>query len=86
VKEVQDATGQPVHLPHDDGVEALRRVQGRPPARPVLRGASDFRLFVITPDLRRRRARDTQVPPYHQQYLAKNPGGYCNHGFCQVAC
>ncbi len=22
---------------------------------------------------------------YHQQYLAKNPRGYCNHGFCQVA-
>ena len=22
---------------------------------------------------------------YHQQYLAKNPYGYCNHGFCQVA-
>ncbi|MBW3648708.1 MAG: peptide-methionine (S)-S-oxide reductase MsrA, partial [Actinobacteria bacterium] len=22
--------------------------------------------------------------PYHQQYLHKNPGGYCNHGFCQV--
>ena len=22
---------------------------------------------------------------YHQQYLHKNPGGYCNHGFCQVA-
>lgn len=22
---------------------------------------------------------------YHQQYLAKNPGGYCNHGFCQMA-
>ena len=22
--------------------------------------------------------------PYHQQYLSKNPGGYCNHGFCQV--
>jgi peptide-methionine (S)-S-oxide reductase len=21
---------------------------------------------------------------YHQQYLAKNPAGYCNHGFCQV--
>ena len=21
---------------------------------------------------------------YHQQYLARNPGGYCNHGFCQV--
>ena len=21
---------------------------------------------------------------YHQQYLFKNPGGYCNHGFCQV--
>ncbi len=21
---------------------------------------------------------------YHQQYLAKNPMGYCNHGFCQV--
>ncbi len=21
---------------------------------------------------------------YHQQYLAKNPDGYCNHGFCQV--
>ncbi len=21
---------------------------------------------------------------YHQQYLAKNQGGYCNHGFCQV--
>jgi peptide-methionine (S)-S-oxide reductase len=21
----------------------------------------------------------------HQQFLAKNPGGYCNHGFCQVA-
>ena len=23
--------------------------------------------------------------PYHQQYLNKNPNGYCNHGFCQVA-
>lgn len=23
--------------------------------------------------------------PYHQAYLHKNPGGYCNHGFCQVA-
>ncbi len=22
---------------------------------------------------------------YHQQYLAKNPNGYCNHGFCQAA-
>jgi len=22
---------------------------------------------------------------YHQQYLARNPGGYCNHGVCQVA-
>ena len=22
---------------------------------------------------------------YHQQYLYKNPGGYCNHGFCQVS-
>ena len=22
---------------------------------------------------------------YHQQYLAAKPGGYCNHGFCQVA-
>jgi len=21
---------------------------------------------------------------YHQQYLAKNPRGYCNHGFCQA--
>ena len=21
---------------------------------------------------------------YHQQYLARNPHGYCNHGFCQV--
>jgi peptide-methionine (S)-S-oxide reductase len=21
----------------------------------------------------------------HQQYLAKNPGGYCNHGFCQAS-
>ena len=21
----------------------------------------------------------------HQQYLEKNPFGYCNHGFCQVA-
>ncbi|MGY5765852.1 peptide-methionine (S)-S-oxide reductase MsrA [Brachybacterium sp. DNPG3] len=24
--------------------------------------------------------------PVHQQYLAKNPGGYCNHGFNGVAC
>jgi peptide-methionine (S)-S-oxide reductase len=23
--------------------------------------------------------------PYHQQYLSKNPNGYCNHGFCQVS-
>jgi peptide-methionine (S)-S-oxide reductase len=23
--------------------------------------------------------------PEHQQYLARNPYGYCNHGFCQVA-
>jgi peptide-methionine (S)-S-oxide reductase len=22
---------------------------------------------------------------YHQQYLEKNPMGYCNHGFCQVS-
>ncbi len=22
--------------------------------------------------------------PYHQQYLAKNPWGYCNHGLCQA--
>ncbi len=22
---------------------------------------------------------------YHQQYLQKNPNGYCNHGFCQVS-
>lgn len=22
---------------------------------------------------------------YHQQYLEKNPRGYCNHGFCQVS-
>jgi len=22
---------------------------------------------------------------YHQQYLEKNRGGYCNHGFCQVS-
>lgn len=22
---------------------------------------------------------------YHQQYLYKNPEGYCNHGFCQVS-
>ena len=22
---------------------------------------------------------------YHQQYLHRNPGGYCNHGFCQVS-
>jgi peptide-methionine (S)-S-oxide reductase len=22
---------------------------------------------------------------YHQAYLFKNPGGYCNHGFCQVS-
>ncbi|MDN4477612.1 peptide-methionine (S)-S-oxide reductase MsrA [Demequina lignilytica] len=22
---------------------------------------------------------------YHQGYLDKNPGGYCNHGFCQVS-
>ena len=21
---------------------------------------------------------------YHQHYLAKNPNGYCNHGFCQI--
>jgi peptide-methionine (S)-S-oxide reductase len=24
--------------------------------------------------------------PEHQQYLAANPGGYCNHGFNGVAC
>ena len=23
---------------------------------------------------------------YHQQYLQKNPGGYCNHGFNGVSC
>jgi peptide-methionine (S)-S-oxide reductase len=22
---------------------------------------------------------------YHQQYLYRNPMGYCNHGFCQVS-
>jgi len=24
--------------------------------------------------------------PEHQQYLARNPGGYCNHGFNGVSC
>lgn len=23
---------------------------------------------------------------YHQQYLSKHPGGYCNHGFKGVTC
>ena len=22
---------------------------------------------------------------YHQQYLHRNPMGYCNHGFCQIS-
>jgi len=22
---------------------------------------------------------------YHQQYIHRNPMGYCNHGFCQVS-
>ena len=32
------------------------------------------------------RAADTfyLAEDYHQQYLEKNPGGYCNHGFCQA--
>jgi len=34
--------------------------------------------------------RDEQVfyyaEPYHQQYLAKNPGGYCGHGGTGVSC
>ena len=26
------------------------------------------------------------LPSYHQQYLHKNPGGYCNLGFNGVSC
>jgi len=28
----------------------------------------------------------TALPSYHQQYLHKNPGGCCSHGFNGVSC
>ena len=34
----------------------------------------------------RRRRRSTYAEAYHQQYLAKNPNGYCGHGGTGVSC
>ena len=55
-------------------------------ARPLPGGADDGRL---RPHHHRGRPFTDAGPfyyaeDYHQQYLHKNPGGYCNHGFCQV--
>ena len=61
---------------------AARRGRGQP--RPVPGKLDEAGYGTIT----------TEVAPageffyaedYHQQYLAANPRGYCNHGFCQVA-
>jgi peptide-methionine (S)-S-oxide reductase len=38
----------------------------------------------ITPLAKAGDGRFYYAEDYHQQYLAKNPHGYCNHGFCQV--
>ena len=39
----------------------------------------------ITTEIVREEVEFYYAEDYHQQYLAKNPGGYCNHGFRQVA-
>ena len=78
--------GTPVPLGHLR-LRARRRRRPRRPRRPPTRPGAR------RPRLRRRsRPRSAEAPPfyfaedYHQQYLAKNPGGYCGLGGTGVAC
>ena len=61
-----------------EAVEASRDAYGKgladagyPPISTEIRSADDAGPFYYAEE-------------YHQQYLAKNPNGYCNHGFCQI--
>ena len=61
-----------------DAIEASREAYGAgladagyPPITTEVRSADDAGPFYYAEE-------------YHQQYLAKNPNGYCNHGFCQI--
>ena len=57
----------------------------RPRSRPTASALRDKKYGAITTEIRER-------PPfyyaedYHQQYLAKNPGGYCGLGGTGVTC
>ncbi len=57
--------------------DALQRAHGVVEDRAAKHLARD--VSVVAASLRPR------VVLAHRQYLFENPGGYCNHGFCQVA-
>ena len=68
--------------------EGQRIAAPRPPAsRHSRRCSNDNGLGTITTEIRsaERAGPFYLAEDYHQGYLHKNPGGYCNHGFCQVA-
>lgn len=54
-----------------DRYQASLTAAGFGPIATEIRPADDAGEFFLAED-------------HHQQYLHKNPGGYCNHGFCQV--
>ena len=70
-------------------IYVLRRsaAQGRGSrhATPISSGSARPATATSPPKSRRRR-RSTTPRHYHQQYLAKNPHGYCGHGGTGVSC
>ncbi len=61
-----------------DAIEASARAYGN--------GLKDAGFGAITTEVRSAEEAGAffYAEEYHQQYLAKNPNGYCNHGFCQI--
>ena len=63
----------------DDQLETAKRSRDRYQARLDQEGHGE-----ITTEIREA-PEFYYAEDYHQQYLSKNPSGYCNHGFCQVS-
>jgi peptide-methionine (S)-S-oxide reductase len=71
-----------VYTTTDAQDEAARRSQERYQAALTQAGFREIATEVVPLD---RAGPFWYAEPFHQQYLHKNPFGYCNHGFCQVA-